>query len=139
MEAAVEAMLAAGFSLNEINVQTPSNGQASEWFWAQEFPAAYQWLFGGLQPVVSNLDLPEEEKINLRAYPNPTTEWIRLLGTDPTLRYQVEISDLRGNTCFVGSYLGEEPIWTGNWNAGIYLVQLISQNGIRHTTKLIHL
>ncbi|MFN7326085.1 MAG: alpha/beta hydrolase-fold protein [Chitinophagales bacterium] len=139
MEAAVEAMLAAGFSLNEINVQTPSNGQASEWFWAQEFPTAYQWLFGGLQPVVSNLDLPKEEEINLRAYPNPTTDWIRLLGTDPTVLYQVEISDLRGNTRFLGSYQGEEPIWTGNWSAGTYLVRITNQNGTSHTTKLVHL
>ncbi len=35
----------AGFGRREIAIVTPGDGQHSEWFWAREFPAAYQWLY----------------------------------------------------------------------------------------------
>jgi len=139
MEAAVEAMLAAGFSMNEINIHTPSTGQASEWFWAQEFPSAYQWLFGSLQPVVSSPEIKQNETISIKAYPNPTSTWIRLQGTDPASTYHVELMDIHGKRCLTGQYQGEDAIWTGNLAAGTYMLHITDQNGASQTIKLAHL
>jgi predicted alpha/beta superfamily hydrolase len=139
MEAAVEAMLAAGFSMNEINIHTPSTGQASEWFWAQEFPSAYQWLFGSLQPVVSSPEIKQNETISIKAYPNPTSTWIRLQGTDPASTYHVELMDIHGKRCLTGQYQGEDAIWTGNLAAGTYMLHITDQSGASQTIKLAHL
>lgn len=45
MQAARQVMLQNGFSANEVNLQTRTDGQHSEWFWAREFRDAYIWLF----------------------------------------------------------------------------------------------
>lgn len=41
-------LLTEGFSTNEVSKLLPADGQHAEWFWAREFPAAYDWLYGNL-------------------------------------------------------------------------------------------
>lgn len=42
-----DTLLAHGFSQAELNTINHSDGQHSEWYWAREFPACYNWLFQG--------------------------------------------------------------------------------------------
>ncbi|MBP6663728.1 MAG: alpha/beta hydrolase [Chitinophagales bacterium] len=41
-------LLIEGFTTTEVTKLLPADGQHAEWFWAREFPAAYDWLFGNL-------------------------------------------------------------------------------------------
>lgn len=57
MAAMYNQLLAAGFSTDELSYHAVTGGQHSEWFWAQEFPNCYQWLYNiaptyPLQPVI---------------------------------------------------------------------------------------
>ncbi len=38
-------LLNAGFSNDDIHFDIVADGEHSEWFWAKEFPKAYEWLF----------------------------------------------------------------------------------------------
>lgn len=55
MNAVYNQLVSNGYSTTgELFKTTVANGQHSEWFWEQEFPAAYQWLLGGVcgDPVI---------------------------------------------------------------------------------------
>ncbi|HEU0052506.1 MAG TPA: alpha/beta hydrolase-fold protein, partial [Longimicrobium sp.] len=44
----VDTLAGAGFDrATELRDLGPEDGKHSEWFWRREFPAAYEWLFGG--------------------------------------------------------------------------------------------
>lgn len=45
MYAMRDTLLANGFSNGELNVSNHADGQHSEWYWAREYTAAFNWLF----------------------------------------------------------------------------------------------
>ncbi|MEK7254104.1 MAG: alpha/beta hydrolase-fold protein, partial [Bacteroidota bacterium] len=63
-----DLMLENGFTDDqEVEKIIHADGAHSEWYWAREFPAAYKWLFGGL-----NLSAANEAAANqVKVYPNP--------------------------------------------------------------------
>ncbi len=63
--AMIDTLTLAGYAENELYMKAVENGQHSEWFWRQEFPEAYQWLFSELNAIK-----PIESKIGY-VYPNP--------------------------------------------------------------------
>ncbi|MGE5357231.1 MAG: alpha/beta hydrolase-fold protein [Deltaproteobacteria bacterium] len=56
-----------GFQDNELYFKEVPSGQHSEWFWKQEFPAAYQWLF----PKPTNTEDLNIKKLDV--FPNPAS------------------------------------------------------------------
>jgi predicted alpha/beta superfamily hydrolase len=74
----VGVMSDAGFTQEELRFDIHPNGQHSEWFWAQEFPTAFEWLFMEGEVSSSATHLPKGEAV--RIYPNPTDAdlWIHL-------------------------------------------------------------
>jgi len=67
-----------GFQPDEINFQFVPEGQHSEWFWAQEFPDAFEWLYLSTPLFTS---APAMDPAIL--YPNPAGEFIRLANATP--------------------------------------------------------
>ena len=61
-----DTLLANGFSQSELFVVNHSDGQHSEWYWAREYPACYNWLF---QNTVLEADVPQVAKWALRSGP----------------------------------------------------------------------
>lgn len=66
----IKSLKKAGFTDEEMLLKEVPSGQHSEWFWKQEFPAAYQWLF----PKPLNLNDLKSKMLNI--FPNPATELI---------------------------------------------------------------
>ena len=67
-------------------------------------------------------------------YPNPTNGNFTVAGNDIA---KVEVYNLLGQMVFVQQGEKMVNINAGNWNKGIYLVNVTSQNGTVETTKLI--
>jgi metallo-beta-lactamase class B len=44
-QAMYDTLMQADYAPDEVHLHVVPTGQHSEWFWRQEFPAAYQWLF----------------------------------------------------------------------------------------------
>ena len=88
LESNVESMITVleseGFQEEEISFQFVSNGQHSEWFWAQEYPDAFDWLY--LSNPLSSGSLPEEE---IELYPNPASGFIRFTGFSSSFSFSI--------------------------------------------------
>lgn len=112
------AMNTAGFTTGEIQFQTRSDGAHSEWFWAREFPAVYQWLFAG---AVSGVKSTSASKLEI--FPNPAGDWVRISGLDNDDEARFRIFDQAGKIVRDTTLVGDEPLYTGNLPKGVYVVK----------------
>ena len=83
---------AAGFTAEELNQMVHSDGQHSEWYWAREFPAAYEWLFGDLGLT----DLNHTTTAAIEIFPNPTTGILFITGVENFDHHFIEIYHTSG-------------------------------------------
>lgn len=103
VNAMIDTMTGSGYPAESLRVEFDPNGQHSEWFWAERFPEAFQWLFidGTL-----GIKTGRKESVNLQLYPNPAhdTVFIALSNGEPIRG--IEIFDVSGRLVFSRS--GEE-------------------------------
>ncbi|MCH2213971.1 MAG: alpha/beta hydrolase-fold protein [Flavobacteriales bacterium] len=116
-----------GFEENELNYQFVPNGQHSEWFWAQEFPAAFEWLYFS-NPLFTS-DIPRSD---LKLYPNPVLEELNvpLEGT-----YQITFYNSLGQVVR-NEHKSSSTTNVDELPAGFYLV-ITYQNGERLRGKFV--
>lgn len=138
MDEVVEAMLSAGFGLDEINVSTPADGETAEWFWEREFPGAYKWLFENSQATVSAGEAVANNKINMQVYPNPATDWVKLSGDGLDEQVNISIVGMDGKNWYNATQQGTSPVWTGDLPHGAYAIAVTDENGRTRSLKLIH-
>ncbi len=88
-----DVLLNNGFGTGELFKSINPNGEHSEPYWNAEFPAAYQWLFAGLDFTATNDTKPLPFKI----YPNPadTVIYLENLPSQTKLSYRIFTSDGR--------------------------------------------
>ncbi len=119
----VDIMGEAGFTEDELRYDFVPNGQHSEWFWAQQFPTAFEWLY-----LSSSLNTEQARRPSLRIYPNPASERINLLSEHAT--YQV---------AYLYDYTGREVAQFSNPQGsmsiahlpkGLYLLHLHAEHGV---------
>ena len=73
-----------GFEETELNFQFVSNGQHSEWFWAQEYPDAFEWLY-----FTNPLSSGSLEKEEFEIYPNPSQDFIHFDGISEPIHFAI--------------------------------------------------
>ena len=134
MQEVADAMTTAGFSASEKYFYVPPGGSHSEGFWAQEFPAAYVWLFQG---AVTSVTWPKNKKEQIEIFPNPTSSWVRFSGVKTGERVDMQILGSDGKMWRDTSVVGGEPVWTGDLPAGFYVVKLKRNGGRWQTGKLV--
>jgi len=82
-----DTFLDAGFTSDELNRTIHSDGQHSEWYWAREFSAAYEWLYGDL-----NLTKVNNTSLNfIQIFPNPTSDYLFIQGVKNFENHTIEI------------------------------------------------
>jgi predicted alpha/beta superfamily hydrolase len=88
LESQVEDMISTledtGFQEEEINFQFVPNGQHSEWFWAEEFPDAFDWLY-----LFNPLSSGSIKKPKIELYPNPSMDYIHLAGMNEAVSFSI--------------------------------------------------
>jgi predicted alpha/beta superfamily hydrolase len=123
MDAVAAAMTTAGFTAAEKRKKVPSNGQHSEWFWAQEFGEAYEWLFANAVSSTQAANAVE----TLAVYPNPVQDRIYFDLPTPA-GTQVEIWNANGRLCLSDTLSGQAWLEVAELPAGFYMVKLRSAN-----------
>ena len=137
MEEVIDAMLASGFDLSEINISTPIDGDHSVWFWAREFPTAYQWLFENDQAAVSS-DEVATSVLTMQAFPNPATSWVQLSGDELDQNVMIQITGMDGRVWYNSFQLGTQMIWTDHLPKGAFSLSVTEMNGRTRSVQLIH-
>lgn len=132
MQAVSNAMTTAGFGPNEKSWNVIANGEHSEWFWAQEFPDAYQWLFADF---TSSATTPDAAPLEI--FPNPAHTWVRFSGLADNEKIRLRITGSDGKVWKDISVRAAEPLWVGNLPAGFYLIEARSKDGRRSVARLV--
>ncbi|MBN8680110.1 MAG: T9SS type A sorting domain-containing protein [Chitinophagales bacterium] len=122
MQAVADAMTTAGFTPSEKSFNVISDGKHSEWFWAREFPDAYEWLFADF---TTGSNEPSTLKSTLEIYPNPSQNWIYFSGIPENSALELEIFRADGTLLQQSKQSATEPFWTGDLPAGFYLVKAL--------------
>ncbi|MBU6342205.1 MAG: T9SS type A sorting domain-containing protein [Bacteroidetes bacterium] len=136
MQAVADAMTTAGFGFSEKSFTVVPGGQHSEWFWAQEFPDAYVWLFQGA--VSGSYQVGGKDPLkHAKVYPNPADKWVRLSGVEEDTAIQVQIVGADGKVWNRAQIAGGSPIYTGNLPSGFYMLKVRLENGRWRSMKLV--
>jgi predicted alpha/beta superfamily hydrolase len=122
MDAVVAAMTTAGFTTAEKRKKVPANGQHSEWFWAQEFGEAYEWLFAD---AVSSTYAATTRPLSV--YPNPVQDRIYFDLNAPE-GAQVEIWSTDGRLCQTDTLGAQNWMEVSALPAGCYIIKLRQTN-----------
>jgi predicted alpha/beta superfamily hydrolase len=123
----VDRLKATGLPSESIRSVVKSDGTHSEWFWAREFPQAFQWLIG--DPIVTEVKPTLKKKIEI--YPNPAREIIHIT-IDKSISSTTSITVFNGRMgeilhCQMVPTAGL-AIDTSNWKPGIYFIQMTTDD-----------
>ena len=134
MQAVANAMTTAGFSSGEKSFNVKSDGQHSEWFWAREFPDAYEWLFADF---TSSSNEPVQSTLTLKIFPNPASTWVRFAGMESGEKIDFQIIGSDGKRWCDATLQGSDPVWTGDLPAGFYFVKARKESGEWGVARLV--
>ena len=121
-----DTLLAHGFSAGEINAVNHADGQHSEWYWAREFPAAFNWLFAGLPTQVEPATAQGLDFIPL------DSGQFRVKGT-LSFPAQLEVFDLQGKMVFDQVLQRDDEVLSPGLPGGIYVVRVESAQGFQQS------
>jgi predicted alpha/beta superfamily hydrolase len=120
----VQAMLSIleseGFDEDELDFVFDPQGQHSEWFWADEYPEAFDWLY--ISATLSTNESFQSDR-HLTLYPNPSDQWIRIAGI-PDEEYHWEIFNSLGQSVDRGRVRPKQAIDIQELPKGVYRLRL---------------
>ncbi len=122
VEEMISVMETAGFQETEIRFDTHADGQHSEWFWAREFPDAFEWLY---MSSTVDISIAQAEK-KLKIHPNPVTDTMWIILPEGETNATVQIFDVAGRLCFEKRQVGPS-LDLGHLPKGTYQLRLTTQ------------
>ncbi len=129
IQGARQTMLMNGFSAAELNVQTRTDGQHAEWFWAREFRPAYEWLFNQTSTTVEVMENAPEIYIHLE------NKHLALI-TPGQLVKNLSLYNSAGQVVLQQTYTAG-GVDLGSLPSGVYYLNVQLDNGTFDTYKLI--
>ena len=121
MQAVYDTLAFAGENESNMVFIGSPDGAHSEWFWAREYPAAYDWLFGDL---ILSTKHPREKKG--KVFPNPASETLWINGDEPYVH--VTIYSLPGEV-MLNADMDQDYLDISNLPPGIYFLEIKSFSG----------
>lgn len=110
-----------GFLPDELYGRYPANGEHSEWFWREEFAAAYRWLFLGLTNDVNTLS---GNPLQVKLYPNPADQSFTLDFDANGQPFEVIVYNLLGQEMLRQTMTASKAIDCQDWDTGVYFVKV---------------
>ncbi len=117
-------MTSVGFTTDEWRFDSHPNGQHSEWFWAQEFPTAFEWLY--MNATTDLTHAPNLEKLMLS--PNPAMDTIYFILPEGHASADVQIFDVSGRLLFEKRNV-KSAVDISTLPKGMYQLRLSSESG----------
>lgn len=87
MHAMIDTLIAAGADGNDLRILHHADGAHSEYYWAREYPDAYEWLF---EEIVN--DAKEYRIVKDLIYPNPANNFLRIRSADLNVPFKIYTS-----------------------------------------------
>jgi predicted alpha/beta superfamily hydrolase len=121
MQAVRDTLTYAGVEENDMHFISSPDGAHSEWFWAREYPDAYEWLFDGL---VLSTKWPVEKKGYL--FPNPANQMLCIKSDEETVH--VTVYSITG-TLMKSETAESDNIDISELPQGIYFIEIKPLSG----------
>ena len=120
--AMMDTMTANGFSESELEFKFVANGQHGEWFWAQEFPDAFEWLYMSNPTNTGKRVLKSEIQI----FPNPVHDTLNFTLPNRDEDANITIFDSAGRLILSLSQK-RNSVDLSKLKKGTYLVKIVTQ------------
>ncbi len=85
---------------------------------------------------VSLADVDELEAAGFRLYPNPVSDHLVFQSSDALQAFEIEVTSVNGQLIYQGKHSGGDVLSTQKWQAGIYVVKIIS-GGQWYVTRIV--
>ncbi len=121
-----------GLTSDQLKTLIHEDGQHSEWYWAREFAAAFQWLFKDLKLT----NTAAENSFGVRVFPNPADSVINVTNVDKLKKAQYKLQSLDGKTLKKGK-LETGRIELTNLAPGPYVLQVFSNEELILKERII--
>ncbi len=132
-----DSLINEGLNASRIDLLTFADGQHSEWFWAREFPAAYQWLFSDLNVSTHTNNPITAKDAVFEIFPNPAADKIFIHFENNNAVWNIELLNVNGEILFHQEIKNDEILDTKNLPNGIYLLKGISSKGDAAAKKFV--
>ena len=128
MEEVYDLMQSEGITTENLLLLDEADGAHSEWFWAREFPDAYEWLFEDL--ALSAIS-PQQKKSKI--YPNPVENELAMEGVAEGTFYT--IYSIMGNRIQSGTMNGKMNV--SRLSPGSYLLKYTEKNNAPNSVLFV--
>lgn len=120
-----------GYSEDELKTVLKTDGQHSEWFWAREYGAGFQWLFrdGTTKTDVGRIDT------KVKIFPNPTNSVLQIESAENLSFVNLEIYDMFGRLMRYEPLRSDKQIDVSYFKSGTYLLKGVRGNQLLFTEK----
>lgn len=120
-----------GYSEDELKTVLKTDGQHSEWFWAREYGAGFQWLFrdGTTKTDVGRIDT------KVKIFPNPTDSVLQIESSENLSYVNLEIYDMFGRLMRYEPLRSDKQIDVSYFKSGTYLLKGVRSNQLLFTEK----
>ncbi len=123
-----------GFEADQIRLKIDADGQHSEWYWAREFPEAYQWLFNTSEIV--DIEAPSLPQIQLKIGPNPATDTLFINNLSADTKYWLKVFSLDGKHLW-SKRLKTDVIDISSLKSGTYLFNVYQKKNLLDSQKIV--
>ncbi|GJM33242.1 MAG: hypothetical protein DHS20C18_22430 [Saprospiraceae bacterium] len=126
-------LINAGFSEEEILLETHPDGQHSEWYWAREFPDVYQWLFPQTAVDIEN---PAPE-LQISLSPNPADSILYLNSTSLLNAPRIVIYSADGRRITPPLLVEDRQMDVSFLKTGMYVFKIFSGSQLLGSQKIV--
>jgi glucose/arabinose dehydrogenase len=85
--------------------------------------------------IDSALSIDQNETVELKIVPNPTSDFLRIDANDQAFPAQLKVFDLNGKLLLDAQYQKNQAVSISDWASGFYVAQLTLANGQQSTLK----
>jgi predicted alpha/beta superfamily hydrolase len=135
----IQTLMAEGYPFSDIAISMPANGTHSEWFWGQEYPNAFNWLFQGTV-ITGNKGkglLAEEKLVNLKLT-DENVNYVFSVEEELMQNYRLEIFNTLGQLQFSKGNLNTRELSIPILPQGNYVVRLMNDQKSYSQKIIIH-
>ena len=129
MMAMYDTLISEGQEETDMQFVHHADGAHSEWYWAREYPDAYEWLF---DEVILGTHAPRIVKDFI--FPNPGDKYIRISTGDVDVPYTIYTS--LGNV-IISSKSDNDRINISGLVAGFYLLEIRPGKGVHYISRFL--
>ncbi len=124
----------AGFTDEELFLTTDADGQHSEWYWAREFPDAYEWLYSNSTATGTR---GESGVMRIRISPNPADSMLHIDLPAGLNQPMFQIYAFDGRLIQPPTLLQGKDINVSFLKTGTYIFNILSDGRVLNSQKVV--